>query len=177
MNGLTTDRFGTSGYPLYVRKLDKKSSWGDGSDPGDARLDRVLMSLFPPNEMKYSLYLLRSDTDLARVVVGLNSYRDRLNDKVDLIAFTGPELQAAEISFDDALGDTNCIAANKLHTDVSAVTRDSYERLCKAAFDINRPAVRIGKVEAKEMVAQLRDFGCHAFEQSAPCPCNDEPLV
>ena len=65
-----SDRMGTGGFPVYVRKLDKKSTWGHDSDDVSKRLEHILARFFPEADDRFSLYLVNSDDELKRVVVG-----------------------------------------------------------------------------------------------------------
>jgi len=168
-----SDRFGTSGYPVFVRKLDKKSVWGHVSDDIGDRIPRVSSDVFSENENRFSLYSVTSDDELMRVVIGLNSFRRRLNDQMDLVAFTRAEIEEAGIVVVETPGNTECESANRLHVDIHAADHTAYYQLCESAITRQRPAFRVSKSEAKSIARQLNVFGCHAFDGNDACPCVD----
>lgn len=168
------NRFGTDGYPILVRKLDKKSTWGDVSDVSGDRIEHIASHVFPAAESQFSLYQVNSDDELKRVVVGLNSYRQRLRDKIDFVAFTHAEITTAGLSIVDSPGNTLCDAANRLHVDIVAPSpgHAAFRRLCAKVVEAHRPTFRISRVKAREMVGELKQYGCHVFEANTDCPCN-----
>ena len=171
MNDLFSDRLGTDGFPVFVRKLDKRSTWGHTSDAIEERLSSVVRLMFPKDNSRFSLYEVGSDDELKRVVAGLNSFRRRLKDQMDLVAFTKEELEQAGIRFDDSPGNTGCKTADKLHVDVFASEHSAFSDLCKAVFLRERLAFRITKSEAKQIAEELKAFGCLVFPDNKTCPC------
>jgi len=148
-------KFGTGGYPVYIRKLDKKSVWGHHSDDLEERVVTAVGGVFPAREPRYSFYLARSDEELKRIVVALNGFRLRPNDKIDFIAFTEDELATVEITIAKLPGNTECKAANHLHVDVHAGTHSNFSSLCQNAFSARRNTFRVSKKEAKAMWQEL----------------------
>ena len=164
-------RIGTGGLPAYIRKLDKKSTWGDYTDGLDERVIEAVDGVFPAKESRYSFYLARSDEELRRIVVALNGFRLRPNDKIDFIAFTEDELTIAGITIDELPGNTECKAANLLHVDVHANAHSNFSSLCQNAFSVSRDAFRVSKPEAKSMWQELNKYGCEAINGNSDCPC------
>ncbi len=160
-------------FPFYVRKLDKKSSWGHESDVAEDRSAAAVKAVFDPSKLRFSLYLINNFEDLTRVTVGINAGRHRLNDQVDYVAFATDEFDLAEIELlDDVLGETPCFAANSLHVDVRAGEYSAFGKLCSDVIAKSRSAFRITKGKAKEMVSSMEKFGCVAFgETDSKCPC------
>jgi len=167
-------RFGTDG-PAYIRKLDKKSTWGDRTDTPEERLIKTVDGVFPSSgePQRYSFYWAASDEELKRIVVALNGFRHRKNDKIDFIAFTKDELVSANISICEVPGDTECKAANRLHIDVKASVYKAYSSLCQMAFSVNRVAFRVSKPEAKAMWQELDEHGCEAIDTNSNCRCTE----
>lgn len=164
---------GGATFPLYLRKLDKKSRWGH---PDDGMKDRVAVAtaeIFPDPDDEYSLYLIRSANDLCRVVVALNLRRNRPNDHVDVVGFLESEIIASEIEILQVPGETECAAANALHVDISPSAQDSFSRLCRLAMEAGREAVRIGKTSVAEMLAEQTARGCEAITDNAICGCRN----
>lgn len=169
-----TDRAATS-FPFYVRKLDKKSSWGHVSDMVDDRKQKVPNAIFGGDQLRFSLYRISSVDDLKRVTIALNAGRNRLKDQVDYVAFTDDELERSDIEvINDVPGETPCATANSLHVDVCAGNYASFETLCHNAIYAKRPAFRIKKGEVKVLIEELLSFGCCAVvveNEPSDCQC------
>lgn len=171
MGGTFIDRFGTGGLPAYIRKLDKKSTWGNCSDDPGERVAKTVRGVFPPAEPLYSFFLARSDEDLNRVVAALNGSRLSPNNKIDFVAFTEEELLGVGVKILDSPGDTDCKTANSLHVDVQASDHSAYSCLCQKAFATKRKSFRISKPEAKKMWQKLEKEGCEAIDGNTDCEC------
>ncbi len=162
---------GGAPFPLYLRKLDKKSRWGHPDDAIDGRVSVAAAEIFPSPDNCFSLYLIRSRADLCRVVVALNLRRNRRNDHIDVVGFLESEITASEIQILQVPGETECAAANALHVDISASSQDSFSRLCRLAMQAGREAVRIGKTSVAEMLTEQINLGCEAITENATCGC------
>lgn len=91
----------------------------------------ALARIFPASQHRYSVFLIRTDEDLKRIVVGLNMFRDRPNDKVDFVAFTESEFETCAICVDKTLGQTECHSANSLHADIHSKDHRAFSQLGK----------------------------------------------
>lgn len=172
MNQSASSRWDGQPYPLYIRKLDKKSRWGHSSDELAARSEQAAIAIFPVSEEAYSLYLVESDDDLQKVVVALNLRRGHPNEQVDLIAFREDEFTDSGICIlTNVLGETRCYSADRLHVDVQAADHDAFRRLCLLTMSRGRDAYRVGKAEVGTMVDHQREYGCEAFFDNAVCSC------
>lgn len=164
-------RMGTNTFPSLVRKLDKKSDWGHASSPTIGRASTAAAKVFPRAKDAYSFYRVNSYDDLAKVVIGLNSNRNRLKEKMDLIAFTEAELLACDISISETQGKTTCKTANSMHVDAHSMSFDSFIGLCGNSMDGNRESFRISKTEVGNMLGFLEDLGCEAVPDNSNCSC------
>ena len=172
MDVATENEIGGEPYPLYIRKLAKKSVWGDKADDPVARIEAAWTGVFPKSESKFSLYRVESGEDLQRVVVALNVNRQRPNDQFDLVSFRPSELEEAGVSIlNDALGDTECHAANLLHVDVEAGNPESFLQLCRIAIAERRESYRVKKSVAKMMVQRQMEINCESFGGVGVCGC------
>ncbi len=160
------------GLPVYIRKLDKLSSWGYDADPLAGRIDLVAASVFPVDSQQFSVFLIRSVDDLIKVVVGKNMSRERPNDQFDFVAFLPDEISQSGVAVDSTIkGETGCHAADRLHADLCATDHSAFTNMCRIALGRSRQALRVKKGEAKSMVAQLQQSGCELFPENSNCPC------
>ena len=150
-------------FPFFVRKLDKKSSWGHVDDKVQKRKEDVPPAIFASNNLRFSLYQIGNLDDLKRVTIALNAGRNRLKDQVDYVAFSAADLERSEIEIvGDAPGDTPCAAANSLHVDIAAISYACFEMLCHGAIDVGRPAFRVTKGEVKALIGACC-FSCRGW--------------
>jgi hypothetical protein len=165
------DFFDKWGFPLYIRKIDKRSAW---TPEVMAEEDRPLEAAnrgFPRSEKKFSLYLVSTFDELKRVTVGLNSFRRRLKEQVDFIAFTRDELDGIQACLLDAVGATGCDTANRLHVDIQIADYAKCVELCEEVMGRERTSFRVSKKDAKSWANELELFGCLAFQNNQNCPC------
>ncbi len=177
MSAPLAERIGVE-FPVFVRKLDRKSVWGGNGDAVDERVAKAASGIFPSADSWFSFYRVASMSELGTVVVALNAYRDRLSKAIDLIAVTPREFELAGIEIDNAAGQTDCALANKLHVDVGGVSNEQFSVLCQEMISAGRPAFRVGKVDVKKMVASLETFRCHAVGgQGCQCLAGARPTI
>lgn len=160
--------------PAFVRKLTRKSHWGDASDPIEERLASALEDVFSSSEgPEYSLYQVATETDLRRVAIGMNSGRDSLTENVDLVAFLPEDLSACGITATNVIENaTNCHHANRLHFNIHA-TREQLTGLCMNAMASERLAGRLSKGTMKCVVNAAEVDGCLAIDPaSTQCDCD-----
>src|SRR5438552_3992821 len=65
--------------PVYLRSLDRKADWGSDETPQAERATDAVRLVFDPRTHPYSVYLLQSDEDLRRVIIGMNGGRQILS--------------------------------------------------------------------------------------------------
>ena len=69
--------------PAYVRKLRRRSDWGEPTDDQGQRIKDAVEKLFRSQaELEISIYLVNNDEDLRRVALGMNAGRDSLKEAV-----------------------------------------------------------------------------------------------
>lgn len=171
MSSLKVDASSLAGLdlPFYIRKLNKRSDWGDPSDALERRVDYAIDSAFRSEKNMFSFYRVRNDAELAIVIVALNAHRARLTSTLDFIAVTEMELQDAQIKILENPGETSCDLANLLHVDVKPSTDRSIRELCQSAMSLNRSSARISKPQAKNFVEWASSYYCHAMEGVSKC--------
>src|SRR5205085_1562101 len=99
--------------PAFVRKLRRRSDWGEASDADQTqRVRDAVEKLFrSQTEPDISIYLVQNDDDLRRVALGMNAGRDSLKEAVPFVAFLPAELEAAEIRANQTPGNLPCAHA------------------------------------------------------------------
>src|SRR5437763_14583240 len=65
--------------PVFLRKLDRRADWGDDETPPEERIADIVRLVFHPNTYPYSVYLVQTDAELHRVIIGMNGGRLRLS--------------------------------------------------------------------------------------------------
>jgi hypothetical protein len=125
---------------VYVRKLRRRSDWGDGVAAGPPRAQEAVEKLFlSQDDDELSIYLINNDEDLRRVALGMNAGRSSLKEAVPFIAFLPAELAAAAIEARQTPGNLPCAHANRLHHDIVA-TALQLNQLCNSAMASGRRA-------------------------------------
>ena len=157
--------------PVFIRKLTRKSHWGDTNTEQESRLSFALSNMFCDNEgSKFSFYRAESVIELAQMAIGLNSNRGSLKEQIDFVPFSEEELSGLELV--QTPGETNCYAANKLHFDVVAKIQ-LLSDLCKVAMQNNRMAVRLSKNWLEKKLNEPRISNCYAITKIADkCKCD-----
>lgn len=175
MNQVDQKKLGHTNFPAYIRKLDKKSTWGHADDDFDGRAQAAADGVFPEVATVFSLYLVRNDDDLKRVIVGLNMCRDRRKSRIALIAFTKEEVSHAGFAIhENVTGETECDWANNLHIDISGDS-NAASSLCRNAISAGREAFQIGAGDAKKFADSLEQDRCKAFAVNNCCAHCDSP--
>jgi hypothetical protein len=149
--------------PVYLRKLDRKADWGSDETPPEQRVIDVVRLVFRPDTFPYSVYLVRSDEDLQRVIIGMNGGRISLSSESHYIAFYPEDLAAIGIRADHTpdSGITRCRFANSLHHDRAAIDADM-EALCLRLIQAGRKVTYISKGRTKLLIARAEANGCFA---------------
>jgi hypothetical protein len=150
--------------PFYVRKLQRRSSWGEAATPVEQRVQAVFLRDVSP----YSLYLVGSDEDLKRVTMGINGGRSSLTEDVNYLPILPAEFESAGIEVNKSPGDTRCRIANDLHYDFSA-DEEQLIRLCQTIVDANRLILPLKRNQLAPWSQQTKDDGCLSFRESTKC--------
>lgn len=161
--------------PVFVRKLVRRSHWGNSTDDLQQRVSKAVSDIFAsePGE-GFSVYLVEEDEDLYRVAVALNGNRSSLSENLDLLAFARQEIEACGISVIQSPGETKCISANSGHFDFHA-TPEQLSQLCQNAMNTKREAARLGgRREMRSIIERMTKDGCHAVVTDSPhCVCEN----
>src|SRR3954465_4989239 len=83
--------------PVFLRKMNKKTDWGSDETPPDERVSDIIDVVFNRKTHPFSVYLVQSDEELHRVIVGMNGGRESLTAESHFVAIRGAELAAAGI--------------------------------------------------------------------------------
>lgn len=156
---------------VYLRKLDRKTDWGSEETPPEERAEDVVRLVFQPDSNSYSVYLVRSDEDLHRVIIGMNGGRQSLSSESYFIALQPGDLDAIGLHADHtpAEGATNCRYANSLHHDIVA-SESEIVALCLRLFRDGRRVRYISKGKTRLLIPAAEASGCYAaVKDSAGC--------
>ena len=97
--------------PLFLRKLRRRQDWGDDETPLEQRaadLVKVMWRCEPHPESPFSVYLVHTDEDFQRVVIGMNGGRLSLTSDSDFIGLLPSDLEAVGVSAERSDGATLC---------------------------------------------------------------------
>lgn len=154
--------------PVFIRKLTRKSHWGDDSVQKD-RLGLAVSNMFNASDSTFSFYRVETVTQLAQVAIGLNSNRDSLREQIDFVPFTEAELNGLRVV--ENKGETACDAANKLHVDVIAQIQELSD-MCEMAMINKRIARRLSKTWIDGKLNEPQLSNCHAITKAKnSCIC------
>jgi hypothetical protein len=146
--------------PVFIRKLRRRSDWGQPTDEQNQRVKDAVDKLFrSQQESEISVYLVSTDEDLRRIALGLNAGRGSLREAVPLIAFLPAELEKLNIQVNQTAGNLPCSHANRLHRDIIA-TDDQLTELCQTAMNSGRIAGNCSPGMMKEIVDLATKENC-----------------
>lgn len=157
--------------PIFLRKLDRRSDWGDVSDPFASRVTHAAKQAFHCPDNCFSLYKVSCDLDFSAVVIGLNSVRTPQNQQIDFVPFLEEEITSSGIRMIITPGTTKCRMANRLHVDAHFEQQESILQLCRVAMSTNRCSFRVVKRESSLVVCSMTEYGCGAVVQPPACHC------
>jgi hypothetical protein len=86
--------------PVFLRKIGRKSDWGSDETPPEERATDVVELVFNRKAHPFSVYLVGSNQDLHRVIIGMNGGRDSLSSESYFVALHRHELEAVGIRID-----------------------------------------------------------------------------
>lgn len=156
--------------PVFLRKLDKKSDWGNADLAPDQRVSDVVDLVFERGSYPYSVYLVKTDEDLHRVIIGMNAGRQSLSSESYFLALHRHELEAVgmDINHTPSSGITRCLFANALHHDLPA-SKNQLRDLCLYLFQEDRKICYISKGKTKLLIPRAEADRCLAISQSHVC--------
>jgi hypothetical protein len=154
--------------PVYLRKLARKTDWGSEDADPEARAEDVVRLVFPRDSHPYSVYLVRSDEELRRVIIGMNGGRQSLSSESYFIALQPGDLQASGLTAmhtpDD--GVTACRFANSLHHDLVA-SENAIASLCILLFSSHRQVQYFSKGRTRLLIAEAEAIRCNAATKNS----------
>ena len=147
--------------PVFLRKLNKKSDWGSDETPADERATDLIALVFHRKTYPYSVYLVESDEELHRVIIGMNGGRESLTAESHFVAIHPHELKATGIRVDHTPdgGMTRCRFANSLHYDL---TPEDYQlrALCVGLIAAGRKAATSTEGRTKMIAPRAEAIAC-----------------
>jgi len=163
--------------PVYLRKLDRKADWGNDELPPAQRIEDAVRLVFHRDTHPYSVYLVRTDEDLRRVIIGMNGGRQSLSSESYFIALHAEDLQAVGLHASHTPGEgiTACGFANSLHHDIvadevkiAALCAHLFRRACTVHyFSKGRTRLLIPEAEAIGCLAATKETSGCKFEACA----------
>jgi hypothetical protein len=157
--------------PVFLRKLRRRQDWGNAETPLEQRaadLVKVMWKCEPHPESPFSVYLVHTDEDHQRVVIGMNGGRISLTSDSDFIGLLPSDLEAVGVSAEPSDGATLCRFANALHHDISA-RDDQLLTLCRLLLHQGRKLIHISKKSIKTLEERARVEGCLVIRESQGC--------
>ena len=158
--------------PFFLRQFRTPGAWGESQTPVDERVEQAISRGFDVTRPKQSLFYVATDDDYRRVVVGMCEGRDNpTKDPFCFAAFTSDELAAVGIVPELVREDmTGCYMANRrLHYDANT-TDEALRQLCRNAFEVARPLVRLLKPELSALAQTAAGGRCPACPQNRKRP-------
>jgi len=156
---------------VYLRKLDRKTDWGNSETPPEERAEDVVHLVFHRDTHPYSVYLVANDEDLHRLIIGMNGGRPSLSIDSYFVALLPEDLQAVGLCADHTPdeGTTECRYVRLLHHDVVA-SEQKITELCLHLFRLGRTARYFSKGRIKLLIAEAETNGCFsAVKDSIGC--------
>jgi hypothetical protein len=150
--------------------MNKKTDWGSDETPPDQRVSDIIDVVFNRKTYPYSVYLVQSDEELHRVIIGMNGGRESLTAESHFVAIHAHELESSGIRIDHTPGEgvTSCRFANSLHHDLPA-ENDQLKALCLSLIAAGRKAATFTKGRTRVIVPEAEAIGCLAVPESTSC--------
>src|SRR3954464_6277383 len=157
--------------PVFLRKLRRRQDWGSEETPTDERaadLVKVMWKCEPHPESPFSVFVVNSDEDLQRVVIGMNGGRLSLSSDSGFVALLPEDLAAAGVDAVPCPGVTLCRLANALHHDIPAED-DQLLALCLRLLQQKRQLIHLHKKLIRPLEERARAEGCKVVPESTGC--------
>ncbi len=124
--------------------------------------------MFHRDTHPYSVYLVRTDEDLRRVIIGMNGGRQSLSSESYFIALHVDDLDAVGLCADHTPGEgiTACRFANTLHHDIIACEMEIVA-LCAHLFQRACAVHYFGKGRTKLLIPEAEAISCLAVTKEA----------
>jgi hypothetical protein len=157
--------------PVFLRKLRRRQDWGSDQTPNAERaadLVKVMWKCEPHTESPFSVYLVNSDEDFQRVVIGMNGGRTSLTADSDFVAILPSDLEAVGICAQPTRGETLCSLTNALHHDIPAED-DQLLAICLRLLQQGRQSIHLPKNRIRPLEERAIAEGCLVVRESTGC--------
>jgi hypothetical protein len=157
--------------PVFLRKLRRRADWGSNETPQEERaadLLKVVWKCEPHPESPFSVYLVSTDEEFQKVVIGMNGSRPSLTADSDFIAILPSDLEAVGLSAEPRKGETLCRFANSLHHEISAQA-DQLLAMCLRLLHQSRELIHLSKGMIRPLEAIAKAEGCLVIRESQGC--------
>jgi hypothetical protein len=157
--------------PVFLRKLRRRQDWGSDETPiadRAADLVKVMWKCEPHPDSPFSVFVVNSDEDFQRVVIGMNGGRLSLTADSDFVALLPEDLTAAGVHAVPCLGMTLCRLTNALHHDIPAED-DQLLMLCLRLLQEKRELIHLSKKRIKPLEDRAKSDGCKVVPESTEC--------
>ncbi|MEA5469933.1 hypothetical protein [Spirulina sp. 06S082] len=170
----TLEDFGISP-PVYIRKINSRSSWKPDPEISDPRkrLEKIAEASFDETS---SIWLVNSEQDFYSVIASLSANRTSRHQDIDFIWLTDQELDSVGIQKNQVM-EGRCLFAQKLHYDIE-IKKESAIQLCDLLKQNNRQSLRCKKKQTKSILIHQEKIGCKALNDNQElCQCQLEGFV
>ena len=116
----------------------------------------------------FSVFVVNTDEDLQRVVIGMNGGRTSLSSESNFVALLPEDLDAAGVKAVPCPGKTLCRLANALHHDIPAQDQQLLA-LCLRLLREKRQLIHLPKRRIKPLEDRARAEGCKVVPESTGC--------
>jgi len=157
--------------PVFLRKLRRKNDWGDPATPLDERAADLVKTAWkcePHPKSPFSVFLVETDEDFHRVVIGMNGHRPSPTAESDFIAMFPGDLEAVGVRAERCPGVTLCAYANALHHDIPAKDEQLFA-ICRLLIERDLAPIHLSKGKIRPLVVRATEEGCLAVPNSSGC--------
>ena len=148
---------------VYLRKLQRKADWGSEETLIHERVGVVASLVFDRETYPFSVFLVTTDEELHRVIIGMNGGRQSLSADSSFLMMHPDDLAAAglEATHTPGEGMTACHHANLLHYDIEASDQE-IKMLCKHLIQQQRKVHYFSRGRTKLLVSPAEAIKCRA---------------
>jgi len=157
--------------PVFLRKLRRRADWGSSETPLEERavdLVKVMWRCEPHPESPFSVYLVKTDEEFHKVVIGMNGGGLSLTADSNFIPILPSDLEAAGVNAEPCDGVTLCRLANSLHHDIRA-DDEQLLVISRRLLEQSREPIHLSKGMIKPLVEKAKAEGCLAVPESTAC--------
>jgi hypothetical protein len=122
----------------------------------------------PHPESPFSVYLVQTDEDFQRVVIGMYGGRTSLTSDSDFVALLPSDLEAVGVNAEPCEGETLYRFTNALHHDIPAED-DQLLAMCMRLLLQQRQLIHIPKRAIRPLAERAKAEGCLVIPESDGC--------